>query len=80
MKDLMVDSWKADHKLLFEIVKNNIILHQHPINCNFDMMMNTNMGNWVKTQNTPWYLHFFMIQYDNKRWVEHFKVTREVIV
>ncbi len=25
-------------------------------------------------------LHFFMIQYNNQRWVEHFKVTREVIV
>ncbi len=23
---------------------------------------------------------FFMIQYDNQKWVEHFKVTRKVVV
>jgi hypothetical protein len=28
MKDLMVDCWEVDCKLLFQIVKNNIILHQ----------------------------------------------------
>jgi hypothetical protein len=79
MKDLTVDCWEVDRKLLFEIVKNNIIVHQHRINCNFDLMMSTNTGNWVKTRST-WYLHFLMIQYDNQRGVEHFKVTRNVIV
>ncbi len=38
------------------------------------------MGDWVKTRNTTWYLHFLMIQYDDQRWVEHFKVTRKDIV
>jgi hypothetical protein len=80
MKDLMAKFWKVDRKLLFETLKNNIILHQHQVCCNFNLTMNTNMGDWVKTQNTTWYSHFFMIEYDNKKWVEHFRMGRKFIV
>lgn len=33
-----------------------------------------------KVRNTTWYSNFFMTQYENQRWVEHFHVTRKVIL
>ncbi len=61
VKDLMAKFWKVDCKLLFETLKNNFIPHQHQVCCNFNFMMSTNKGDWVKTCSTTWCSHFFMI-------------------
>jgi hypothetical protein len=43
--------------------------------------MTKEVGDWgVKAKNTTWYLNFFMVQYENEKWVEHFFIIREVIL
>jgi hypothetical protein len=37
------------------------------------------LGDWVKTSSMTWYSHFLMIQYDNSRWIEHFRVNRNFV-
>jgi hypothetical protein len=55
--------------VFFQAMKNAIVLHQYMLFCNFDLLMNQKVGNWVKAHNVIEYLHFLMMQYDNHKWV-----------
>jgi hypothetical protein len=63
--------WEVNCKLLFHIVKNTTILHQYKPCYNFNLI-SKEINNLVKTRNTTWYSHFFMMLYKNQRWVQHF--------
>jgi len=42
--------------------------------------MSKEVGDWIKAMNTTWYSNFLMAQHDNKRWVEHFCITKNIIL
>ncbi len=37
------------------------------------------LGDQVKARSTTWYSYFLMIQYDNSRWIEHFKMIMDFV-
>jgi hypothetical protein len=65
-------------KLLVNHVKDSAILHHFWFSCDFDLLMTKEVNNWVKAQSTTWYSNFFMNQYNNQWWVEHFHITKKV--
>jgi hypothetical protein len=64
----------------FEVLRGAAIFHQYLITCNFELLMSKEVGDWVKARSTTWYSNFLMKQYDNKRWVEHFQITKEIVL
>jgi hypothetical protein len=64
----------------FEVLRGAAIFHQYLIICNFELLMSKEVGGRVKARSTTWYSNFLMTQYDNKRWVEHFQITKEIVL
>jgi hypothetical protein len=56
---------------------NSLMLHQYRLTSTFDLLFEKDLGYWVKARSTTWYSQFLMSQYNNPRWIEHFKVSRE---
>ncbi len=67
-------------KLFVNHVNDNAILHHFWFSCDFDLLMTKEVKNWVKARSKTWYSNFFMNQYDNQWWVEHFHVTKKVVL
>jgi hypothetical protein len=53
------------------------MFHQYKLSSIFNSLFDKDLGTKAKTRSTTWYSQFFMNQYNNLRWVEHFKVTKE---
>jgi len=58
-------------RLLVESAWNGVILHHFKFYYNFDLLMIKEVGDWVKVQNTIWYLNFLMTQHENSKCVKH---------
>jgi hypothetical protein len=58
-------------RLLVESAWNVVILHHFNFYYNFDLLMTKEVGDWVKVQNTIWYLNFLMTQHENSKCIEH---------
>jgi hypothetical protein len=73
----MEDFLGLDNRMLIEGMKNVVVLHY--VICLWFQVVN-DKGGWrlgVKAKNITWYLNFFMVQYKNEMWVEHFLITRK---
>lgn len=75
----MLQLLEPSDRVTFEITANSIILHQHQLSIIYNILGNVEMGDWVKARSTTWYSNFLMVQFDNKRWIEHFRVTQDVV-
>ncbi len=81
IEKLVGNYWQLESKnMVFNALKNANILHQYWLICNFELLMSKEVGDWIKAVNTTWYSNFLMAQYDNKRWVEHFCITKNIIL
>lgn len=45
--------------------------------CNF---LDEDLGFWVKPRSTTWFSRFLLEQYDNRRWLEMFRMTKAVVL
>jgi hypothetical protein len=36
-----------------------------------------NLGHWVKPRSTTWFSRFLMVENNDERWVENFKMTKD---
>jgi len=68
------------NRLMLEGMKNGAILHHYWWFYNFDILISKEVGDLVKAKSITWYSNFFMTQYDNQRWVEHFRMTKKVVL
>jgi hypothetical protein len=34
---------------------------------------------WVKPRSTTWFSHFLMTVYDGPRWIDHFRMSKEIV-
>jgi hypothetical protein len=41
----------------------------------YKILWNKKFGNWVKTWSITWIFHFLMTQYEDFRWIDHFRIT-----
>lgn len=55
---------------------NALILHSYKISCMYDLLLNHDFEDWVKARSTTYYSWFLMIQYDDKRWIKHFRLNK----
>jgi hypothetical protein len=49
-KEFMGNFWESI-AFFFQAMKNAIVLCQYMLFCNFDLLMNQKVGNWVKAHN-----------------------------
>jgi hypothetical protein len=71
MAFLTNDYSASNIKLLVENAWNGVILYHFKFYYNFDLLMTKEVGDWVKVQNTIWYLNFPMTQHENSKCIEH---------
>jgi hypothetical protein len=64
-----------NNKYVFELLVNALVLHSR-ISCVYELLLNQELGD---AHSTPWYSQFLMTQYDDKRWIEHFWVSRSFV-
>ncbi len=64
-------------KATFQTMLNSLMLHQYILTSTFDLLFEKDLGNWVKTRSTTCYSQFLMSQYNDPRWIEHFKVRKD---
>jgi hypothetical protein len=41
----------------------------------YKTLWNKKFGKWVKTLSITWFFHFLMTQYEDFRWIDHFRIT-----
>jgi hypothetical protein len=70
------DYLASNIRLLVESAWNGVILHHFKLYYNFVLLMTKEVGDWVKVQNTIWYLNFLMTQHENSKCVEHLKIIK----
>ncbi len=81
IEELVGNYWQLESKnMVFNALKNPNILHQYWLIYNFELLMSKEVGDWIKAMNTTWYSNFLMAQYNNKRWVEHFCITKKIVL
>ncbi len=57
---------------------NSLMLHQHR-STSINLLFEMDLGDWVKARSTTWYFQFLMSQYNDPRWIEHFRVSKEFV-
>jgi hypothetical protein len=57
---------------MFETMVNAMILHSYRISYVYELLLCQELGDWVKARSTSWYSQSLIIQYDDKRRIEHF--------
>ncbi len=47
----------------------------------YDLLLNQDLEDWVKARSTTgtWYSQFLMTQYNDKKWIEHFQVSKSFV-
>lgn len=63
---------------MFELLVNALVLHSRIFHV-YELLLNQELSDWVKARSTTWYSKFHMPQYDDKRWIEHFQVSRSFV-
>jgi len=61
---------------MFETMVNALILHNYTISYVDELLLSQKFGDWIKVRLITSYFQFLMIQYENRRWIEHFRVNR----
>jgi hypothetical protein len=63
-----------DNIRLFQNLLNSIVLHEYKMTIIYELLMSRELSNQVKAHYTIWFSHFLIIQYDDSKWIEHFKI------
>lgn len=77
---LMQDFLLSNTKLLVKSVWKGVVLNHFMCFYYFNLLMMKEVEDQIKALSTIWYLNFLMTWYENSRWVEHFQITRKVIL
>jgi hypothetical protein len=64
---------------MFETMVNVLIVHNCTISYVDELLLSQNFGDWVKDRLITWYSQFLIIQYEDRRWIEHFWVKRTFV-
>jgi hypothetical protein len=54
------------------------VLHDFRLS-NASQLLGADLGFWVLPRSTAWFSQFLMYEYDNARWVENFRLTKESV-
>jgi hypothetical protein len=66
---------RCSSMFLFKTMVNALNLHKYRIFCIYNLLLNQDLGDWVKARSTKWYSQFLMTQYDDRRWIENSQVS-----
>lgn len=69
------DDTNIDRGNVLKNIINALLLHSYKISCISYLLLNQDVGDWVKARSTTWFSQFLMMQYNDKRWIEHSRVS-----
>ncbi len=69
------DDANIDKGHVFKSMINALLLHSYKISYFSNLLLSQDIGDWVKAKSTTWFSQFLMMQYDDRRWIEHFQVN-----
>jgi hypothetical protein len=47
--------------------------------CDFETLLQPNLGHWVKLQSITWFFHFLFGTYVNERWIPYCRMTKHTL-
>jgi len=61
--------------IMFQDLLSFVVSHEYWMFFIYKTLWNKKFGNWVKTWSITWIFHFLMTQYEDFRWIDHFRIT-----
>ena len=77
--DAMTDVLIKHHGVLDMATVTASTLHTYRL-CHLFSFFNEDLGYWVQSHSTTWFIHFLMEQYDDEHWVETFRMSKTTIL
>jgi hypothetical protein len=76
--DFMGSKWLPFLSLDIRTMLAFIALHDYCISCNM-LLVVKDLGHWVKPKITTWYSNFRLVEYDDNRWREMFRMLKNAL-
>jgi hypothetical protein len=43
------------------------------------LVLSQNLGHWVKPKSTTWFSRFLLIEFNENKWIKHFRMTKKTL-
>jgi hypothetical protein len=70
---------KSTSREIFQTLLNYVVLHEYQMSLVYDLMLTMELSDYVRIRSTTRFTHFLMMQYNDFKWIEHFRIMRKFV-